>query len=109
MTQEPFDQEFYADVDRLMEKSAKFDLLPPQPRDARARVYQQVSNDRRRQVLELHTQRTIAKARMALEQPWKFGGQIEALRILKAAAPKYEQLGGDLHPWRRPVDWDLQR
>jgi hypothetical protein len=99
MTQEPFDQEFYADVDRLMEKSAKVDLLPPRPRDAKARAYQQVSEDRRRFVLERHTQQTIARARKALEQPWKFGGRYEALRILQDAAPKYERLGGDTTPW----------
>lgn len=89
---EPYDQEQEADF-------IKFDLLPPRPRDARARAYQQVSEERRRFVLQRHTERTIARARKALEQPWKFGGQLEALRILQEAAPKYERLGGDTTPW----------
>lgn len=80
----------------------------PRTREEVAReVYRRSSEDNRRGLLNLHTHRALAKARKALENPWKWAGQQDALKILVEAAPAYERLGGDLDPWAlEPADWE---
>lgn len=81
--------------------------------EVRDYVYGKSSEDNRKALLRLHTDRTIVRASLALEHPWKWLGRYDAMRILIAAAPRYVKLGGNLNPWAdrddRPADWEVER
>lgn len=77
------------------------------PAEAKAEVYRRASELQRSALLMVHTNRTLDRARKALENPWKWAGRYDALEVLVEAAARYERLGGDLDPWKlgRPIDW----
>lgn len=84
----PFDQADYETPDMM-----------PRTADGRPDLAGYVAQGTTRAALNLHTNRTLERALKALENPWKWAGQHDALEILTAAEPQYRRLGGKIPFW----------
>jgi hypothetical protein len=78
-----------------------FDGTPRTRQEVSTVVYRDVSDSTRRALLNRHTRITLDRCLRILAEPLSHeAGQEAALEVLVEAAPKYERLGGDLHPWK---------